>query len=67
MSIVESCEFGSGGNDLVDEEEDFAATTTVKPFFAKVTAICLPIPLEAPMTMTMGDGMIIEGKERELA
>ena len=56
MSIVESEELGSGGKGVEGDEaveldeEDLAATITVWPFLASVTAICRPIPLEAPIT-----------------
>jgi len=54
--MVDSVEFGSGGNCFGGtEEDDFAATTTVIELLARVRAICLPIPLLAPMTMTTGD------------
>ena len=52
VSMVESAEFGSGGNGFVEPlvEDDFAETTTVYLFLARVRAIWRPIPLEAPIT-----------------
>src|SRR5277367_1195426 len=58
--MVESEEFGSGGNfDGALGDADFADTTTVYPFSANVNAICLPIPLDAPMTTTTRSEFIV--------